>query len=210
MDKCCGPVKVQSERFKKVVLIALILNLSMFFIEVISSFLANSSSLKADALDFLGDSANYIISLYVINKASKTISTASLIKGLTMALFAIWILVDVFINLSMGTFPKAEIMGFTGAAAFAVNLSVALMLYKFRDGDSNMQSVWVCSRNDALGNIAVMLAAISVNYFSSQWPDMIVALFMASLSGVSGYKIIKLALNELKHGIKAKPQNCCG
>lgn len=199
MEKCCGPVEIENNRFQKAVQIALILNFSMFLIEVVTSFIAHSSSLKADALDFLGDSANYIISLYVLKKASETRSKASLIKGLTMSLFAIWVLVDIGLNLSKGSFPKAELMGWTGVLAFIINLSVAFMLYRFRDGDSNRQSVWMCSRNDALGNLAVILAALSVNFFHSMWPDLLVALFMAFLSGISGFKIIRLALHELKH-----------
>lgn len=212
MDKCCGPIVVENKRFKKAVQIALFLNFSMFVVEVVTSLIAHSSSLKADALDFLGDSANYIISLYVLNKALEIRSKASLIKGITMSLFAVWVFIDIGLNLSQGSFPRAELMGWIGTLAFVVNLSVAVMLYKFRDGDSNMQSVWMCSRNDAFGNIAVILAALSVRFFSSVWPDLLVAIFMASLSGMSGFKIIKLSLNELRNGPSLnKPvvKNCC-
>lgn len=212
MNNCCGPLNIEDNRFQKVIRIALLLNFSMFIIEIITSLIAHSSSLKADSLDFLGDSANYIISLYVIKKSFETKSKASLIKGVTMSLFSLWVLFDVGMNLTSGAFPKAEIMGWTGGLALLVNTSVALMLYRFRSGDSNMQSVWLCSRNDAIGNVAVILAALSVNYLNSVWPDLIVALLMALLSGVAGFKIIKLAMHELKHGAKAKTETktCCG
>lgn len=212
MSNCCGPVKAENEHFKRAVKIALLLNFSMFIVEVVTSLLAHSSALKADALDFLGDSANYVISLYVLNKAVSLRSKATLIKGLTMSVFAVWVFIDIFLNLKKGIFPQFEIMGLTGTAAFIVNLSVAFMLYKFREGDSNMQSVWLCSRNDAIGNIAVILAALSVKFLNTNLPDLIVALFMATLASLSGYKIIRLSLRELKHGTtdKVESKSCCG
>ena len=214
MEKCCGPVNVQSERFKKAVLIALILNFSMFLFEIITSFLAHSSSLKADALDFLGDSANYVISLYVLNKTFTMRSKASLIKGITMTAFAAWIFIDIFLNLSKGVYPQSDIMGRTGVLALVVNLSVAFMLYQFRDGDSNMQSVWICSRNDAVGNLAVIIAAVLVGVLNSNIPDLAVAFFMVLLSGSSGIKIIRIAVSELKSSENGKKEaqatSCCG
>ena len=214
MEKCCGPVNVQSERFKKAVLIALFLNFSMFLFEIITSFLANSSSLKADALDFLGDSANYVISLYVLTKTSSMRSKASLIKGITMTAFAAWILIDIFLNLSKGVYPQSDLMGWTGVLALVVNLSVAFMLYQFRDGDSNMQSVWICSRNDAVGNVAVIIAALLVGVLNSNIPDLAVAFFMVLLSGSSGIKIIRIAVSELKSSENGKKEaqatSCCG
>lgn len=197
MDCCCSPTKIDSDRFRKAIQIALILNLLMFFVEIIISLLAHSSALKADAIDFLGDSANYIISLYVLNRATKIRSTASLIKGITMSLFALWVLIDVAIKISKGVMPDATAIGWTGLLAFVVNLSVALMLYKFREGDSNMQSVWLCSRNDAIGNLAVIISAIFVYYFGSSWPDLLVAILMGLLSAYSGMRIILLAKSEL-------------
>jgi Co/Zn/Cd efflux system component len=213
MEKCCAPVRIESNNFKKAVLIALILNFSMFIFEVISSYLASSSSLKADSLDFLGDSANYVISLYVLSKTAQIRSKASLIKGLTMVLFSAWVFSDIFINLTNNNFPKSEIMGWTGLLAFAVNISVAFLLYKHRDGDSNMKSVWICSRNDAIGNLAVIIAAFSVAYFQNNKPDILVAFLMAGLSGYSGVNIIKLASSELKNTNQAAPSkkdSCCG
>lgn len=197
MDCCCSPTKIDSDRFRKAIQIALILNLLMFFVEIIISLLARSSALKADAIDFLGDSANYIISLYVLNRATKIRSTASLIKGITMSLFALWVLIDVAIKISKGVMPDATAIGWTGLLAFVVNLSVALMLYKFREGDSNMQSVWLCSRNDAIGNLAVIISAIFVYYLGSSWPDLLVAILMGLLSAYSGMRIILLAKSEL-------------
>lgn len=213
MEKCCAPVRIESNNFKKAVLIALFLNFSMFIFEVISSYLANSSSLKADSLDFLGDSANYVISLYVLSKTAQIRSKASLIKGFTMVLFSVWVFSDIFINLANNNFPKSEIMGWTGLLAFTVNISVAFLLYKHRDGDSNMKSVWICSRNDAIGNLAVIIAAFCVAYFKTNLPDILVAFLMAGLSGYSGINIIRLASSELKNphqSAQLKKDSCCG
>lgn len=213
MDKCCGPIKVQSERFRKAVWIAFAINLSMFAYEFGASFLANSASLKADALDFLGDAANYAVSLFVLSRSLHLKAKASLLKGLTMGGFGIWVFSATVYNAFYGKLPDSEAMVWIGTIALVANLTVAVLLYQFRDGDSNMKSVWLCSRNDAIGNVAVMGAAAAVFYFKTRWPDLVVAFFMAYLTLSSSVHIISAALHELKSpealvSSPAKPKAC--
>lgn len=197
MDECCAPIETKNQKFRKALWVALILNFAMFFYEFGASFVANSQSLKADAIDFLGDSANYAISLFVLNLSMATRSKATIAKGLTMAAFGIWVVFETIQSVIQGAVPHFNVMGSTGGIAMLVNLSVAIILYQFRDGDSNMQSVWLCTRNDVLGNIAVIFAAIGVYFLHSNWPDLIVAAFMSYLSITSSIRILNLARLEL-------------
>jgi Co/Zn/Cd efflux system component len=199
---CCDNVcKVElnetNKSFKKILWIALILNFVMFFVEVIFGVLSHSLSLKADAIDFLGDSANYFMTLFVLNSIIQTRAKVSLLKAAFMFSFGLWILTEAIIRFRSPELPNFITMSWIGLLALVVNAFVAILLYKFRDGDSNMQSVWLCSRNDAIGNIAVIIASAGVFYLSSKWPDLIVALFMAALSINSSYKVLKLASKEL-------------
>jgi Co/Zn/Cd efflux system component len=199
---CCENVcKVElnetNKSFKKILWIALILNFLMFFVEVIFGFLSHSLSLKADAIDFLGDSANYFMTLFVLNSIIQTRAKVSLLKAAFMFSFGLWILTEAIIRFTSKELPNFITMSWIGLLALVVNAFVAFLLYKFRNGDSNMQSVWLCSRNDAIGNIAVIFASAGVFYLSSKWPDLIVAIFMAALSVNSSYKVLKLASAEL-------------
>jgi Co/Zn/Cd efflux system component len=153
--------------------------------------------LKADAIDFLGDSANYFMTLFVLNSIIQTRAKVSLLKAAFMFSFGLWILTEAIIRFTSKELPNFITMSWIGLLALVVNAFVAFLLYKFRNGDSNMQSVWLCSRNDAIGNIAVIFASAGVFYLSSKWPDLIVAIFMAALSVNSSYKVLKLASAEL-------------
>lgn len=195
---CCGPVEVKSQKFRKVVWTTLALNLGMFFYEFGASFLADSQSLKADSLDFLGDSANYAVSLFVLGLAIKTRAKASIAKGVTMAAFGFWVVYQTIQSALYGSAPQAEMMGWIGFIALVINLICAFLLYQFRDGDSNMQSVWLCSRNDVIGNIAVLGAAVGVGYLGTMWPDLAIATFMAYLSVTSSFKVIRIAIDEMR------------
>jgi Co/Zn/Cd efflux system component len=178
--------------------IALAINLAMFAVEIGASFVAGSSALQADALDFLADSANYAISLSVAGLALAWRARAALIKGTTMGLFGVGVLIGTAYHAISGTVPHAELMGVIGMTALVANGGVAAMLYRFRAGDANMRSVWICSRNDVIGNLAVLLAAIGVFGTGTGWPDFVVALIMASL-GISGaFQITRQALSELR------------
>lgn len=185
-------------RYRWILWIALLANAAMFAIEIVAGLAAHSVSLQADALDFLGDAANYAVSLFVLGLALRWRARASLLKALSMGLFAAWVLGRTGINLMQGTLPEAATMGVVGAVALFANLAVALLLFRFREGDSNMRSVWLCTRNDALGNIAVLAAAGGVFGLSAGWPDLIVAAGMATLAAVASVQIGRLALRELR------------
>lgn len=193
----CSVESAPSNRYRKVLWAALIINALMFVVEISYGLKANSSALLADSLDFLGDAANYGISLWVLGLAVTVRARASLIKAATMATFGIWVLGDALWGLMTNSVPEALTMGTVGALALVANVTVAVMLYAWREGDSNMRSVWLCSRNDALGNIAVMLAALGVFGTQSGLPDFIVAIIMASLALSAAYQIIKQARSEL-------------
>ncbi len=199
MDSCCKPKpEAKTKKFKIILWIALVLNFAMFLIEFTSSFLANSQSLKADSLDFLGDAGNYMISLFVLGMSLKVRANASIIKAITMGTLGLWVVFEVIRTPFVGASPNFYFMTKLGLIALLVNTLVAFLLYQFREGDSNMKSVWLCSRNDAIGNIAVIIAGFFVHYFNSYWPDLIVASLMAYLSLSATIKIIKAAKLELK------------
>jgi len=167
-------------------------------VEIIGGSHARSVSLWADALDFAGDAANYAISLAVLSMTLYWRATAALLKGITMAVFGIFVIIKVVWAWWLGVTPEPMLMGTIGVLALVVNVSVAMMLYAFRDGDANMRSVWLCSRNDAIANIAVIIAAASVFGTGTMYPDLIVAFIIAYLGVSSGVSVIKQARAERK------------
>ena len=190
----------QSSKYKKALWIVLILNLSMFFVEIVMGVKSGSTSLLSDSLDFLGDSANYLISLIVLPMALSYRAKASMVKGLTMGGFGLFILMTTIYRVFYGEMPSSSEMSIVGFLALLVNVSAVLILLKFRDGDSNMRSVWVCSRNDAIGNVAVILAGVAVYFFQSKYPDLIVAFVLAFLALQASREIISRAWDELRVG----------
>ncbi|KHF78701.1 Cobalt-zinc-cadmium resistance protein CzcD [Acinetobacter sp. neg1] len=170
----------------------------MFFVEIIGGSHARSVSLWADALDFAGDAANYAISLAVLSMTLYWRATAALVKGITMAVFGIFVIVKVFWSWWLGVTPEPMLMGAIGVLALAVNVVSALLLYAFRDGDANMRSVWLCSRNDAIANIAIIIAAVGVFGTGTMFPDLLVAFVIAYLGVSSGLSVIKQARAERK------------
>lgn len=190
-----APIKPNS-KFRMALWIALWINLSMFLVELVGGAYAHSSALWADSLDFFGDAVNYGISLAVLGASLYWRATVALIKGLTMAAFGLVVMAKVIYAYLLDIPPEAITMGIIGAIALLANVITAVILYAFRDGDSNMKSVWLCSRNDAIGNVAVIFAAIGVFGTGSLWPDMIVAVIMASLGLTAGYQVVKQALQE--------------
>lgn len=201
-DSCGGSCSSQrpvvDARYRRVLIVALLVNLAMFIVEIMAGSAAGSSALLADALDFLGDAANYGISLYVLGHALVWRARASLLKGATMGVFGLWVLYSTVERLLAGQVPEASTMGVVGFLALLSNVGVAWMLFHYRTGDSNMQSVWICSRNDAIGNIAVMCAAGGVWLTASAWPDVVVALGMAMLAISGSVQIVRAALHELR------------
>ena len=203
----CSPTQKISPKFRKALWIALVLNALMFFVEIIGGSHARSVSLWADALDFAGDAANYAISLAVLSMTLYWRATAALLKGMTMAAFGIFVIVKVIWTWWLGITPEPMLMGAIGVLALAINVVVALMLYAFRDGDANMRSVWLCSRNDAIANIAVIIAAVGVFGTGSMFPDLFVAFIIAYLGVSSGLIVINRAKAERKqdrHSLRIK------
>ena len=191
------PAQSVSPTYKKVLWVALIVNLGMFIVEVASGLKAGSVSLLADSLDFFGDAANYAVSLFVLGMALSIRAKAALVKGATLGIFGVGVLAYTAYRLWTGQVPEPLTMGVVAVLALVANVAVALMLYKWREGDSNMQSVWLCSRNDAIGNVAVVAAAGLVAWTGSAWPDLAVAVLMATLGITAARTIITQAWREL-------------
>ena len=199
---CCNSASsceatLTSTRYRKILWAALVLNLGMFGVEIVAGMRAGSVSLLADSLDFLGDAANYGISLWVLGMSLTLRARASLFEALSMLVFGVGVLVAAIWHLFSGQVPDAPTMGVVATLALLVNVGVAALLYAYREGDSNMRSVWLCSRNDALGNIAVLLAALGVFGTGSAWPDLLVASIMAGLAVTSSYQVMRHARQEL-------------
>ena len=194
----CGSSNPSNDpRWRRVLWIALGLNATMFVIEGVAGALAGSRALQADALDFFGDAANYAISLGVAGMALQWRASAAMAKGITILLFGLAVLGWAIWGLWHGSNPQPYAMSAVGALALLVNLGVALLLYRFRTGDANMRSVWICSRNDAINNLLVIAAGIAVLLTGSGWPDLLVALVMAVLGIVGGWQIIRQSRGEL-------------
>ena len=185
-----------SESYKRVLWVVIAINAVMFLIEISAGLAARSQALKADALDFLGDTATYSISLLVIGKSIQVRTNAALVKGVSLANFGLWVAGATLYRAWVGVLPEAPVMSIVAMLAFAANVTSTLLLMKYRNGDANVRSVWLCSRNDAIGNLAVLAAAGGVWTLASRWPDLIVAGLMASLFLSSSYQIIRQAIQE--------------
>jgi Co/Zn/Cd efflux system component len=170
----------------------------MFLVEIGAGLAAGSASLQADALDFFGDAANYAISLLVVGMALRYRASAALAKGATMGLFGLWIIGTVVWHAMHGTLPSALTMGAVGIAALVANAASFGLLWAYRGGDANMRSAWICTRNDVLGNFAVLLAALGVFGTGTGWPDVVVAAIMAGLALQGAMTVIRQSLAELK------------
>jgi Co/Zn/Cd efflux system component len=198
-NNCCDTNEHNWDcKYRKILWIVLFINLVMFVLEIFSGLISGSQSLLADSLDFFSDAANYGISLYVLSKSITLRAKASLIKGYSMGALGIFVALSTIYKVFFAVTPKAEIIGTVGFIALAANLFSAFLLYKYRKGDSNRTSVWICSRNDAIANIAVIFAGIGVWITNTKWPDLMVAFIIASISLSGAFHIIKKAKKELK------------
>lgn len=200
---CCPPNPpqpnhAQPQHYRRVLWIALLVNFTMFMVEIASGLYANSVSLLADSLDFFGDAANYGLSLWVLGMSLSSRAKASMVKAISMAIFGLWVLGSAFTHLISGVIPTPETMSIIAVLALLANIGVAWLLYAYRDGDSNMRSVWLCTRNDAIGNVAVILAAAGVFGTGAAWPDLVVATIMASLALHAAWQVMAQAKTELK------------
>lgn len=200
-DHCCSHAPastVASPAVRRVLWIALAVNAAMFAVELAAGAASGSVSLLADSIDFFGDAANYALSLAVLGMAAATRSKAALVKAATMGLFGVFVLARALWGFAGGAAPEAVTMGVVGTAALVANVGVALLLWKHRGGDANLRSAWICSRNDAIGNLAVMGAAVGVWGAGSAWPDLVVAGLMAALAISGAASVVRQAVGEMR------------
>ena len=202
VKSCCQPPDpaqstLNNPRWRVILWIALVANAAMFVVEIIAGVAADSRALQADALDFFGDAANYVISRGVAGMALAWRARAALFKAATMLAFGLWVIGYAIYGLVVGSSPEPQTMGLIGTLALIVNIAVALLLFRYREGDANMRSVWICSRNDAIGNIAVLAAALGVFGTGQAWPDLLVAGVMAGLAIWGSVEVFNQARGEL-------------
>ena len=190
--------QAQDKQYRNILWIVFALNAGMFGVEIVAGALAGSVSLQADALDFFADAGNYLIALYVLGRSIRWRAGAALIKGGAMGLFGLYVLGFSLYQTMSDTVPVAPVMGIVGTMALIANVASAVLLFRHRDGDSNRQSVWLCSRNDAIANVAVIIAAGLVYLTATHWPDLVVGFFMAALSLHSAVQIVRQATGELR------------
>ena len=188
-----------SDDYRRRLIIVIAINAAMFIVEMTAGQLSGSQALKADALDFFADSVTYGASLFVIGMALRTRAMVALAKGISLLLVGAWVLGSTVYRVFYMGVPEAGIMGFVAVLALAANVASVLILVRYKDGDANVRSVWLCSRNDAISNIAVMVAALGVWGTATGWPDLVVAAIMASLFLTSAVKIIAQSRAELRH-----------
>jgi Co/Zn/Cd efflux system component len=204
MSASCGHCNATFEGlsadYKRRLWVVIALNASMFVVEMAAGALAGSQALQADALDFLADSVTYGISLAVIGAAVPVRAWAALVKGLSLTLMGLWVFGSTVYHVFVLGVPRAEVMGLVGFLALGANIASVLLLMRYKDGDANVRSVWLCSRNDAIGNVAVMLAALAVWALASKWPDLLVAGLMAGLFLWSSAQILRQSLREIRTG----------
>jgi Co/Zn/Cd efflux system component len=207
-DCCCttpplnqDPHRGNAAAYRRVLWAVLAINAVMFLVEIGAGLAAGSASLQADALDFFGDAANYAISLIVVGMALRYRATAALAKGATMGLFGFWIVGTVVWHAVHGTLPSAFAMGAVGFAALAANAASFGLLWAYRGGDANMRSAWICTRNDVLGNLAVLIAALGVFGTGTGWPDIIVAAIMAALALQGAAIVVRQSMTELRQPV---------
>ncbi len=200
---CCGhdaAFEVLSADYRRRLWAVIAINGVMFLVEMFGGALAGSRALQADALDFLGDTLTYGVSLLVIGAAVPVRAWAAFAKGVSLTLMGVGVFAWTAYHVLVLGVPRAELMGGIGALALAANLMSVLLLMKYKDGDANVRSVWLCSRNDAIGNVAVMVAALGVWGLDNKWPDLAVAAIMAALFLYSSARILQQATRELRTG----------
>src|SRR3954463_16452301 len=209
-DEPCSPggPAPSDPAWRRVLWIPLAVNGVMFLAEIGSGIAAGSASLQADALDFLGDTANYAISLGVAGMVLVWRARAALLKGITLLVLALWVIGITVFQTWSGTLPKAEVMGVVGTLALVSNAAVAGLLFRYRSGDANMRSVWICSRNDVIGNLAVLLAAAGVFGTGTGWPDIIVAAIMAALALQGATIVVRQSVTELRQTVVVPAGYC--
>jgi Co/Zn/Cd efflux system component len=197
-DEACAPFDGTSAGYRRALIAVIAINATMLVIEIAAGIGAGSQALLADALDFAGDTLTYAMTLWAIGRPLATRATAALVKGASLALMALWVLGSTAWRVLVAGLPLAEVMGAIALLALLANLASVAILLRWRAGDANVRSVWLCSRNDAIGNLAVIAAAAGVWATANPWPDLAVAFAMAALFLGSSLKIVRQALGELR------------
>jgi Co/Zn/Cd efflux system component len=211
MSGCCDCGEAASRfdgaspAYRRVLVAVIAINAALFLIELAGGFVGQSQALKADALDFLGDTATYSLTLYAVGRPPALRSSAALVKAASLAVLGAMVLAMSLYRSFVHAEPEAVVMGGIGTLALAANITAALLLFRFRNGDANVRSVWLCSRNDALNNLAVIAAAAGVAVTASPWPDLVVAMAMASVFVASASSILRQALAERREARLAPP-----
>ncbi len=223
-DDGCGSVvsSGNSPAFRRALWAVILINGGMAIVELVGGVVGQSAALHADALDFIGDTATYAISLAVLGASLRVRAGAALFKGISLGVLGLWVFGSTLYRVFVLHTPDPMVMGGIGIAAFIANVVSVILLLKFREGDSNIRSVWLCSRNDAIGNLAVVLAATGVFASNSGWPDLAIAGLMAVLFLSSAWSILRQATVEWQstqvltadshgHAVPAAPSGgCCG
>ncbi|MGH7927117.1 MAG: cation diffusion facilitator family transporter [Candidatus Binatia bacterium] len=202
MDACCQAkeqeLSILRGKQKSVLTLVLVINVVLFVVEAAAGLLANSTALLADSLDMLGDSLVYAFSLYVLWRSAQWKATAALFKGAIMALFGIAVLIEAIYKVMAGVIPVAEVMGLIGLVVLLGNGLCFLLLFRHRSDDLNMRSTWLCSRNDIIANLSVLMAAAAVKLFDSGWPDIVVGAAIAVLFLRSAFTVLHESFAELR------------
>lgn len=193
-----GTFEGLSDEYKRRLWLVIAINATMFIVEMTAGALAGSQALQADALDFLGDTTTYGISLAVIGAPVRVRSMAALAKGISLTVMGLWVFGATIYHVLIVGIPRAEVMGIVGVLALAANVASVMLLWRYKDGDANVRSVWLCSRNDAIGNVIVMIAALGVWGTATKWPDLLVAGIMAGLFLYSSWQIVTQAMHEAR------------
>jgi cation diffusion facilitator family transporter len=202
MDSCCETkaeeLHGQRRKHKNILVVILLINAVLFLVEGAAGLLAHSTALLADSLDMLGDSLVYAFSLYVLSRSTEWKAKAALLKGIIMALFGIGVLAEVVYKISTAAVPTAETMGIIGALVLLGNGFCFLLLFRHRSDDLNMRSTWLCSRNDIIANLSVLVAVIGVKAFDASWPDIVVGVAIAALFLKSAFTVLRESFLELR------------
>ena len=209
MDACCEhkteEINSLRREHRKVLVLVLVINAVLFMVESVAGLLAHSTALLADSLDMLGDSLVYGFSLYVLWRSAEWKAMAAMVKGIVMALFGIGVLIEAVYKIAAGVTPVAETMGIIGLLVLIGNGVCFLLLFRHRSDDLNMRSTWLCSRNDIIANVAVLLAAVGVRLMNSAWPDIVVGATIAGLFLRSSFTVLSESFAEL-HKLKSNPE----
>lgn len=198
MKECCEIRSDVPERQRRVLRVVLWINAAMFLGEFGAGLFAHSTALLSDSVDMLGDAMVYGFSLYALGRGPVWQARAALLKGTVMAVFGLGVLVEVMLKLVRDVLPSAEVIGVVGLVALAANLLCLLLLSRHRGDDINMRSAWLCSRNDVIANVGVLVAAVGVGLTGAAWPDVAMGLVLAAMFGSSAIGVIRAARRQLR------------